>query len=157
MSGRHAIVVTATSSVLSLNGLAIVLLGVLPGPLLAACLTAIKVTLHLMDTSTAGWLVIAIAIAAANLPFFNDKLFALCRPLAGKPLFVRLLEMTALFLSVGALASLLKANIGNRFPQLGVLRDLRLPVPRAGFPGFIVRYLRKATADTLSFFNDVEQ
>jgi NADH-quinone oxidoreductase subunit N len=31
--------------VLSLNGLAIVALGVLPGPLLAACLTAIKVTL----------------------------------------------------------------------------------------------------------------
>jgi NADH-quinone oxidoreductase subunit N len=34
-----------TKFVLSLNGVGIVLLGVLPGPLLAACLTAIKATL----------------------------------------------------------------------------------------------------------------
>ncbi len=98
-----------------------------------------------MDVSVAGWLVIAIAIAAANLPFFNDKVLAL---LPGrwqrKPLFVRLLEMTALYLVVGALGFTLEANIGTRFPQTwefyAISACLFLVL---GFPGFIVRYLRK--------------
>lgn len=98
-----------------------------------------------MDVSSAGWLVIAIAIAAANLPFFNDKVLALLPARwQRKPLFVRLLEMTALYFVVGAVGFALEANIGSRFPQgwefYAISACLFLVL---GFPGFIVRYLRK--------------
>ena len=99
-----------------------------------------------MDTSTAGWLVIAIAIAAANLPFFNDKLFAVVpAKWPAKPLFIRLLEMTALYLVVGAVGFALETQIGARFPQgwefYAISGCMFLVL---GFPGFILRYLRKA-------------
>ena len=98
-----------------------------------------------MDTSIAGWLVIAIAIAAANLPYFNDKVFALLpAKWQRKPLFARLLEMVALYLVVGFIGFTLEANIGVRFPQTwefyAISGCLFLVL---GFPGFIVRYLRK--------------
>ncbi|MYM24473.1 DUF2818 family protein [Duganella sp. FT135W] len=99
-----------------------------------------------MDTSSAGWLVIAIAIAAANLPFFNDKVFAL---LPGKwqrkPLYVRLLEMAALYFVVGFIGFTLEDQIGTRFPQVKEFYMITVPLfVVLGFPGFIVRYLRKA-------------
>jgi hypothetical protein len=99
-----------------------------------------------MDTSTAGWLVIAIAIAAANLPFFNDKLFAVVPARwQAKPLVIRLLEMTALYLVVGAVGFALEANIGVRFPQTWEFYAISACTFLVlGFPGFIVRYLRKA-------------
>jgi hypothetical protein len=100
-----------------------------------------------MDVSAASWLVIVIAIAAANLPFFNDKAFALI-PLPAawrrKPLIVRLAEMAVLCLVVGAIGFALEGTIGNRFPQTwefyAISACLFLVL---GFPGFIVRYLRK--------------
>jgi hypothetical protein len=74
--------------------------------------------------SLASWLVIAIAIAAANLPFVNDKRVRfLLKPASGqgwqrKPLFVRLLEMVALSILRGRRHRLLaRIQIGTRFPQ----------------------------------------
>ena len=98
-----------------------------------------------MDTSIAGWLVIALAIAAANLPFFNDKVFAVIGARwQRKPLVARLLEMTVLYFVVGAVGFALEANIGVPFPQTwefyAISACLFLVL---GFPGFIVRYLRK--------------
>nr|WP_315391925.1 DUF2818 family protein [uncultured Duganella sp.] len=98
-----------------------------------------------MDVSAASWLVIAIAIAAANLPFFNDKVFALV-PAAWqhKPLIVRLAEMVALYFVVGLIGFALEGHLGNRFPQTwefyAISGCLFLVL---GFPGFIGRYLRK--------------
>lgn len=100
-----------------------------------------------MDVAVASWLVIAIAIAAANLPFFNEKVLALV-PVrwrkAAKPLYIRLLEMIALYFVVGAIGFALEANIGTRFPQTwefyAISACLFLVL---GFPGFILRYLRK--------------
>jgi Na+(H+)/acetate symporter ActP len=98
-----------------------------------------------MDTSTAAWLVIAVALAAANLPFFNDRLFAVvAAKWQRKPLFIRLLEMTALYLVVGAVGFSLEANIGTRFPQTWEFYAISACLfVVLGFPGFIVRYLRK--------------
>jgi Protein of unknown function (DUF2818) len=98
-----------------------------------------------MDVSIASWLVIAIAIAAANLPFFNDKIFALVGgKWPHKPLFVRLLEMVALYLVVGAIGFALEGQIGNRFPQTWEFYAISgCMFLVLGFPGFIVRYLRK--------------
>jgi hypothetical protein len=98
-----------------------------------------------MDANVASWLVIAIAIAAANLPFFNDRVLAVVPwRAAAKPLFVRLLEMIALYFVVGAIGLALETNIGSRFPQTwefyAISACLFLVL---GFPGFILRYLRK--------------
>lgn len=99
-----------------------------------------------MDTSTAGWLVIAVALAAANLPFFNEKVFAvLPAKWQAKPLFIRLLEMTALYLVVGAVGFALETNIGSRFPQTWEFYAISACMFLVlGFPGFIVRYLHKS-------------
>jgi hypothetical protein len=98
-----------------------------------------------MDVSIAGWLVLAIAIAAANLPFFNDKVLALVPARwQRKPLPVRLLEIVALYFVVGALGFALEANIGTRFPQTWEFYAISAcTFVVLGFPGFIVRYLRK--------------
>ncbi|MYN25684.1 DUF2818 family protein [Duganella levis] len=98
-----------------------------------------------MDTSTAGWLVIAVALAAANLPFFNDRLFAVVgAKWQRKPLVIRLLEMTALYMVVGFIGFALEANIGVRFPQTWEFYAISgCLFVVLGFPGFIVRYLRK--------------
>ena len=98
-----------------------------------------------MDVSLASWLVIAIAVAAANLPCFNDKVFALLpTKWPRKPLFVRLLEMAVLYLVVGAIGFAIESQIGSRFPQTQefywIAAGLFIVL---GFPGFIVRYLHK--------------
>lgn len=100
-----------------------------------------------MDVNGASWLVIAIAIAAANLPFFNEKVLALVPArwsTEAKPLYVRLAEMIGLYFVVGAIGMALEGQIGTRFPQTwefyAISACLFLVL---GFPGFIVRYLRR--------------
>jgi hypothetical protein len=98
-----------------------------------------------MDVGIASWLVVVIAIAAANLPFFNDKVFALIPATwQRKPLIVRLAEMVVLYFVVGSIGFALEGHIGNRFTQTwefyAISGCLFLVL---GFPGFIVRYLRK--------------
>jgi hypothetical protein len=98
-----------------------------------------------MDVSIASWLVIAIAIAAANLPFVNDKLFALLpAKWQRKPLFVRLLEMVVLYFVVGSIGFALENQIGSRFAQTWEFFAISGCVFIVfGFPGFIGRYLLK--------------
>lgn len=107
-----------------------------------------------MDVALATWLVIAVAIALANLPFLNEKLFAIVPLPPGrggasegartKHVFIRLLELFVLYFVVGALAHLLESRIGNAFPQTWEFYAITacLFVVLA-FPGFVLRYLRK--------------
>ncbi len=97
-----------------------------------------------MDISTASWLVIVLAIAAANLPFFNDKVFALIPTGKRKHFALRLVEMTVLYLVVGGIGIALEAKIGTAFPQTWEFYAITacLFVVLA-FPGFVFRYLRK--------------
>ena len=111
-----------------------------------------------MDVSLASWLVIALALALANLPFFNENVFGLI-PLKHlglaprgqtpdvvhtKPLWVRLLELVVLYFVVGAVARLLEGRIGNVFDQTKEFYMLTVPLfVTLAFPGFVVRYLRK--------------
>ncbi|WP_219133600.1 DUF2818 family protein [Janthinobacterium sp. UMAB-60] len=105
-----------------------------------------------MDVTASSWLVIALGILGANLPFLNEKLFAAV-PLKKaaqaeqgwrKPLALRLLEMVILYFIVGAVAFALEARIGNGFPQTwefyAITGCLFLVL---AFPGFVARYLRK--------------
>lgn len=94
----------------------------------------------------AGWLVVAVALAFANLPFVNDAVFAFIPYRAGrrKPFPVRLIELIVLYFCVGAIAYLLESRIGNVYNQTWEFYAITgcLFVVLA-FPGFVVRYLRK--------------
>jgi hypothetical protein len=108
-----------------------------------------------VDASLAAWLVVAAALAAANLPFLNESAFGFI-PLpfgargtsAGgvrtKPFVVRLLELVVLYFIVGALAYALESQIGNVFAQgweFYWITAFMFVV--LAFPGFVLRYLRK--------------
>ena len=103
-----------------------------------------------MDVSLASWLVIAVALAFANLPFLNESVFGFIpvKPARGKAhakyFVVRLLELVVLYFVVGALAHALESRIGTAFPQTWEFYAITacLFVVLA-FPGFVLRYLRK--------------
>lgn len=101
-----------------------------------------------MNVSLFSWIVILLAALAANLPFFNQQLFALV-PLKRdaawvKPVWVRLLELLVLYVAVGLVAHLLEAREGNAFDQgwefHAITGCLFLVL---AYPGFVMRYLRK--------------
>ena len=97
-----------------------------------------------MDQSVAVWLVLAVAIAAANLPYFSERLLFVGPRRAPKAAGWRLLELALMAGLVYGLGSLLEARIGQRSPQgwefyaAGTCLFITL-----GFPGFVWRYLRR--------------
>ncbi|WBS01357.1 DUF2818 family protein [Pseudoduganella sp. SL102] len=107
-----------------------------------------------MDVGASAWLVILLALVLANLPFFNERVFALV-PLAFssagaagqapvKPFFVRLLELTVLFFIVGGIGRALEGRIGTVFPQTWEFYAISACMFIVlAFPGFVVRYLKK--------------
>ena len=98
-----------------------------------------------MDVSVSAWLVILLAVGAANIPFFNERLFALIPlPLALKPVWLRLVELLILYFVVLAIAWALEERIGNVFRQgweFYVITACLFLV--FAFPGFVWRYLRR--------------
>jgi Protein of unknown function (DUF2818) len=104
-----------------------------------------------VDASLASWLVVAVALAAANLPFYTERVFGLVslRPTrAGeartKHFVVRLLELIVLYFVIGALARALESRIGTVFEQgweFYAITACMFVV--LAFPGFVLRYLRK--------------
>lgn len=98
-----------------------------------------------MDASALSWVLIAAAFAAANLPFLNERLFAFI-PLKAprKSAWLRVLELLVLYFAVGAFAYVLESSIGNVFAQVKEFYMVTVPLfVVLGFPGFIIRYLRK--------------
>lgn len=101
-----------------------------------------------LNISVAGWLIIALAALAANLPFVNERLFGFLpvpRNKEGKKsIWWRLLELLVLYFIVGAFAYLLESRAGNVFTQrwefyaVTVFAFLVL-----AYPGYVFRYLRK--------------
>jgi len=93
-----------------------------------------------------SWFVIGLALLGANLPFVNERLFALLRLPSHpqKPFWLRLLELLVLYFAVGGVAYLLESRIGGVFSQgwqfYAVTGCLFLVL---AFPGFVYRYLRK--------------
>lgn len=101
-----------------------------------------------MDASGASWILIAVAFAAANLPFFSERLFGFIpvstAPGARKSAWLRVLELLVLYFLVGAFAYLLESRIGNVFVQVKEFYMVTVPLfVVLAFPGFIHRYLRK--------------
>lgn len=106
-----------------------------------------------MNFGIAGAVVIVLAALAANLPFFNDRLFGVLRlpaqpgwlaPGGRKALWVRLIELVVLYFLVGLIARLLEGRIGGvqtqRWEFYVVTACLFLVL---AYPGFVVRYLRR--------------
>jgi hypothetical protein len=104
-----------------------------------------------MDVTLASWLVVAVALAAANLPFANENVFgfipmkpARAGGVRTKHFAVRLLELIVLYFIVGGLAYALESRIGNVFDQTWEFYAITgCMFVVLAFPGFVLRYLHK--------------
>jgi hypothetical protein len=98
--------------------------------------------------SAAGWFIVLLALAGANLPFFNQRLFGFV-PLrasgaAKKSAWIRIAEMIVLYFVVGAFGFLLEARAGNRFDQGWQFYAITFSLFVVfAFPGFTWQYLVK--------------
>jgi hypothetical protein len=98
-----------------------------------------------MTSAFSVWLVIGLAFVFANLPFLNNRLMgAVALPSAAKPLWMRLIELLAWYLVVGALGLLIEQHQGQIYPQgwefYAITAAMFLTF---AFPGFVYRYLLK--------------
>ena len=97
-----------------------------------------------MSQAASVWLVVLLALAAANLPFVSDRFMAVYRLRQTKPLALRLLEMVLWYALVGAMALWLEHRAGQIAPQgwefYAITGTLFVTF---AFPGFVFRYLFK--------------
>ena len=95
------------------------------------------------------WLVLVVALIAANLPFVNERLLIVGpRRQPNKGLAWRLLELLLLFGATVGLGMLLEARIGQRHPQKWEFYAAAFAMfVTFAFPGFIWRYLRRGRHD----------
>ncbi len=94
-----------------------------------------------MSPSALAWVVIALALVVANLPFLSNRLF-LVKRVPAKGLHLRLLELLVGYLIVGGIGLGLEHALGQIAPQgwefYAVTGALFLTL---AFPGFVYRYL----------------
>ena len=97
-----------------------------------------------MSNTVSVWLVIVVALLAANLPFVNQRLLGVLPLKRPKPLALRIAELVMLYFIAGALGLLLEHRAGQIAPQTwefyAVTGALFITF---AFPGFIWRYLWK--------------
>jgi hypothetical protein len=98
-----------------------------------------------MSQTASVWLVLVVAVVAANLPFVNERLFVVGPRLRPAKVFGwRLLELVVFATLTWGLGSALEASIGQRAPQgwefyaAGACLFVTL-----ASPGFVWRYLRR--------------
>lgn len=95
-----------------------------------------------MSQVGAVWLVILLALLAANLPFANQRLLAVIALKQPKNLGVRLAELIILYFLVGGTALWLEQRAGQIAPQnwefYAITAVLFITL---AFPGFVYRYL----------------
>ncbi|MET3390166.1 hypothetical protein ABIC33_000789 [Variovorax sp. 1140] len=98
-----------------------------------------------MSQTASVWVVLLVALLAANLPFFNDRLLGVV-PLATAPksLAVRLAELVVLYFLAGGVGLLFERRAGQIATQgwefYAVTSALFVVL---AFPGFTWRYLMK--------------
>ncbi len=97
-----------------------------------------------MSQTASVWLVLVVALFAANLPFLNQRVLAVMPLSHPKPLALRLAELVVLYFVVGALALALEHRVGRVAPQgwefYAITGTLFVTF---AFPGFVWRYLVK--------------
>ena len=97
-----------------------------------------------MSLSASVWIVVALAVIGANLPFLNNRLLAVIPLPKPKTLGWRLVELVLCYLLVGAVGLVLEQAAGQIYPQrwefYATTWALFLTL---AFPGFVFKYLRK--------------
>jgi len=97
-----------------------------------------------MTPTASIWLLIALALAAANLPFLTQRLFGLLRLRSPKSLALRLVELVVMYFVVGGVGLWLEQRAGQISPQgwefYAITGALFITL---AFPGFVWRYLFK--------------
>jgi len=101
-----------------------------------------------MNQSVAVWLLIVIALAAANLPFINERLFAFIPLGSGgqrdKSFLLRVIELVVSYGLVGLLGYLFESTLGNPFKQRWEFYAITFSLfVVLAFPGFVIRYLMR--------------
>lgn len=98
-----------------------------------------------MDQSAAVWLVLAVAVIAANLPYFNERILLIGPRQPHKAAWWRLLELVLMAALSFGLGSVLEARIGQRHAQgWEFYAAASCLFVTLGFPGFVWRYLRRS-------------
>ena len=99
-----------------------------------------------MSLNVAVWSVLLLALISANLPFVNQRLFAvIALKSAKKSFWLRLIELAVGYLLVGAIGFFLEAQIGTIFAQGWQFYAITVCLFIVGaFPGFVFQYLRRA-------------
>ncbi len=97
-----------------------------------------------MVQSASIWLVIFVALVAANLPFVSQRFLMVFQLKTPKTLGIRLLELVIFYFIAGWLGLLLENRAGQIAPQgwefYAITGALFITL---AFPGFIYRYLLK--------------
>jgi hypothetical protein len=95
-----------------------------------------------MNTSTQIVALILLALVAANVPFFNQRVLLLGPQRLSKPLVWRLAELVLLYFVVGGVGLALENHAGQIAPQgwefYAVTGTMFVTL---AFPGFVYRYL----------------
>ena len=97
-----------------------------------------------MNNANAVWLVIALAVTAANLPFLNNRWLGVL-PRGGateKGLALRLLELALFYFAVGVAGLALENHLSQIYPQNWEFYAVTAFLfATLAFPGFVYRYL----------------
>jgi hypothetical protein len=100
-----------------------------------------------MSSSASVWLVLLVALCAANSPFFTERLMLVAALPFPKTLGVRLAELLVCYFLVGGVGLWLEKQAGQIAPQgwefYAITAALFLTL---AFPGFVFRYLFKRHA-----------
>jgi hypothetical protein len=97
-----------------------------------------------MNQAASVWLVLLVALVAANLPFVNERVLLVGPRRAPKPLAWRLAELLLLAALTLGLGFALEARLGQRHAQNWEFYAAALCLfVTFAFPGFVWRYLRK--------------
>jgi len=100
----------------------------------------------MLSQGAAVWILIVLATAAANIPFFNERLMALIpvKRFITKPPFVVIAELFVWYFVIGLVAYGFETALVNPFPRGWEFYVITLCIFMVlGFPGFVYRYLLK--------------
>ena len=90
------------------------------------------------------WLVLVVALIAANLPFVSQRLMAVVQLRSPKGLGLRLTELLVFYILVGGVALALEHKAGQIATQGWEFYAITLAMFfTLSFPGFVYRYLLK--------------
>jgi hypothetical protein len=96
------------------------------------------------------WLLLALAVVAANLPFLSHRflgLVSLRRTPSAKPIWMQVSELALLYFAVGGLGLWLEHRAGQIAPQRWEFYAITATLfVTLAFPGFVYRHLVKRGA-----------